>query len=153
MQAFCRHSTSRRRLAGQGPGRYIGQDGMDGPAGAGTTGRHGLWASCSCSYSVQLRQQESSSRQGKKAAVASDISLTHVQVRSEQRGAQATRSGRTVREREGCLHGFLEPRNDTPQRKSRRPKTNKTNGKVDNKAVGGHWEGQQASKRAPEGRR
>lgn len=51
MQAFCRHSTSRRRLAGQGPGRYIGLDGMDGPAGAGTTGRHGLWASCSCSYS------------------------------------------------------------------------------------------------------
>lgn len=37
--------------------------------------------------------------------------------------------------------------------KSRRPKTNKTNKKVDNKAGGGHWEGLQGSKRAPEGRR
>lgn len=47
------------------------------------------------------------------------------------------------------MHGFLEPRDDTPQRKSRQPKTNKTNEKVDNKAVGGHWEGQQQARAGP----
>jgi hypothetical protein len=62
MQAFCRHPTSRkRRLAGQGPRRYIGLDGMDGPASAGTTRRHGLLGEC-CWYCCKYVAERSGSR-------------------------------------------------------------------------------------------
>lgn len=104
MQAFCRHSTSRRRLAGQGPGRYIGLDGMDGPAGAGTTGRHGLWASCSCSYSSTCGSSSSNKVAASKKRQSQVTSHPcSGQVRAEGGpGHQVGPDG----EREGCVHGF-----------------------------------------------
>lgn len=70
------------------------------------------------------------------AAAASDISPgSFIQVRSEQEGAQATRSGRTVR---GIWHGagdarigFWGRQGRHTTRKSKRTKTNETNRKVD----------------------
>lgn len=91
----CRHFAGippAEASGGTGVWQVHGLDGMDGPAGAGTTRRQGLWANAAAASSnKQRRQSQVTSHQ-----------VHSGQVRSEQEGVQATRSGRTVR---GIWHG------------------------------------------------